>query len=465
MGITAALSNAVSGLRATSVQSDIVSRNISNANTEGYTRKDVSLETVGGNVGVASIDRQVSGLLERLDRGNISKLSGQQTVMEGVTAYTDYLGQPSDKTSPAALLSNLKSSMIGFSGSVDAGGAQLAVVSSAKEFASQMNRLSATIQTVESEVEMNIRYDVNDLNSSLYEVAKLNKEIFRAREGTVLHARLQDDMGRELEVIAGLVDVQASSSRNGMVSLLTSGGSELVRGVDVFDIEYDGMTGVLTAGGVNITPGGGNRSFSEGSLAGLFELKDEILPGFSGQLDAMAAAVVEGFERVAPITLDGRGLFTDAGGAYNATTIEGLASRIIVNSAADPDLGGSTAVIQNGSNAAVPLSDNSLALSMVALFNEPVVVPTAGLGAALSLMDMATTMTGTHQQKRVSAESATKATSAAAATISSSKLNLQGVNIDDELQKLMLVEQSYAANAKVLTTVNNMLDTLMNAVR
>jgi flagellar hook-associated protein FlgK len=29
----------------------------------------------------------------------------------------------------------------------------------------------------------------------------------------------------------------------------------------------------------------------------------------------------------------------------------------------------------------------------------------------------------------------------------------------------MLVEQSYAANAKVLTTVNNMLDTLMNAVR
>jgi flagellar hook-associated protein 1 FlgK len=341
----------------------------------------------------------------------------------------------------------------------------LAVVSSAKEFASQMNRLSATIQTVESEVEMNIRYDVNDLNSSLYEVAKLNKEIFRAREGTVLHARLQDDMGRELEVIAGLVDVQASSSRNGMVSLLTSGGSELVRGVDVFDIEYDGMTGVLTAGGVNITPGGGNRSFSEGSLAGLFELKDEILPGFSGQLDAMAAAVVEGFERVAPITLDGRGLFTDAGGAYNATTIEGLASRIIVNSAADPDLGGSTAVIQNGSNAAVPLSDNSLALSMVALFNEPVVVPTAGLGAALSLMDMATTMTGTHQQKRVSAESATKATSAAAATISSSKLNLQGVNIDDELQKLMLVEQSYAANAKVLTTVNNMLDTLMNAVR
>lgn len=465
MGISGALSNAVSGLRANSVQTDVISKNISNGSTEGYTRKEVKLVTVGGNVSVASVDRQVSGLLDRLDRGNISKLSGQQTVAEGISAYTDYLGQPDGESSPSALMAELKSAMIGFSGSVSDGGSQNAVVSAAKEFASQINRLSSTAQAVQKEVELNIQYDVSELNTSLYDAAKLNSRISSAPEGSQLAAELQDDMGRVLDKVASLMDVQMTKSENGMVSILTSGGTELLRGVNVLDVKYNGGTGLLTAGTVNITPGAGNRAFSDGSIGGLFVLKNDSLPGISSQLDAMAAAMVEGFESVAPISADGRSLFTDAGAAYNPLAVAGLASRLRVHEGADPDLGGDPTILQNGGNAAVPSGDNSLALAMVQLFNDPVSVPTAGLGVGLTLSKMASTMVGNHQQKRVDAERSAATTATAAATISSSRLNLQGVNIDDELQKLMLVEQSYAANAKVLTTVDAMMDSLMNAIR
>jgi flagellar hook-associated protein 1 FlgK len=41
---------------------------------------------------------------------------------------------------------------------------------------------------------------------------------------------------------------------------------------------------------------------------------------------------------------------------------------------------------------------------------------------------------------------------------------VQGVNVDDELQQLMMIEQSYAANSKVMTAVANMIDTLLAAV-
>lgn len=465
MGISAALGNSLSGLKATSVQSDLIAKNISNANTEGYTRKEAKLVSIGGNVTVASIDRQVSGMLDRLDRGNHSKLSGQQTIIEGVSAYTDYLGQPEDAASPSALLSEVKSSVVALTGSVNDGAAQLAVVSAAKEFASQMNRLSDTVDAVGKEVELNIAYDVSELNSALYEVARLNTAIIGTPSGSAQAVQLQDDMGRALDQISGLMDIQTVTSNTGMVSVLTGGGSELVSGKTVYDVKYVGATGTLTAGDVNITPNSGSRAFSDGSIAGLFDLKTEILPEFHAQLDALASATIEGFERVAPITADGRGLFTDAGGAYNAAAVSGLASRINVNPDADRDLGGSASILQNGSNPAVPAGDNSLAIAMSNLFNEAVAVPTQGLGANPTLTMMTATLVGGHQQVRVDYQQAAKTTEVAASTISSSRLNLQGVNIDDELQKLLLVEQSYAANAKVLTTVSSMLDTLLDAVR
>lgn len=464
MSITSALNSAASGLRATSVQTDMVSKNISNANKEGYTRKDAKLETIQGNVKVATIDRQVSSMLDKLDRTNMSKVAARETVAEGVKAYTDYLGQPEDASSPSALLADLRSSLIGFSGAVSDGATQLSVISSAKAFASQINSLSDTVDTVAGEVEMNIRYDVSELNSALYEVAKINNTLISAHDGSATEAQLKDDMDQVLDTIAGIMDVQTRTDKNGMVSILTSGGTELLVGKEVFDVAYDGATGTLTAGTVDITPGGATRAFSHGSLNGLFELKNQALPGFSAQLDAMAAATIERFEASAPITADGRGLFTDAGLAFNAAATPGLASRIAVNPDADPDQGGDASILQDGQDPTVPSGDNSLAMAMVNLFNDPIGVPSAGLGAGLTLTKMSSTLTSAHQGVRVDAEQSRDTLEAAAATISASRQNLSGVNIDDELQKLMLIERSYAANAKVLTTVGRMLDSLIESV-
>ena len=49
--------------------------------------------------------------------------------------------------------------------------------------------------------------------------------------------------------------------------------------------------------------------------------------------------------------------------------------------------------------------------------------------------------------------------------IEAARASVQGVNIDEELQQLMLIEQSYAANATVMKTLGEMMDTLLAAVR
>lgn len=46
-------------------------------------------------------------------------------------------------------------------------------------------------------------------------------------------------------------------------------------------------------------------------------------------------------------------------------------------------------------------------------------------------------------------------------SLSTQRTNLEGVNVDDELQKMLLFEQTYNASAKVIQAVRDMMDALL----
>ncbi|MFG6082813.1 flagellar hook-associated protein FlgK [Paracoccus litorisediminis] len=464
MGLSTALNIAKSGLGVSAIRADIISRNIANAETAGYTRKTVAQTTDStGGPKVTSIDRTVDALLDRLNLSNLSKVASTQTMADGMSAYTDYLGQPSDEIAPTKTLSDLNSAFVTLSSGVNTSASQLAALASAQEMADHFNKLSGTLAEVGKEVEMNIRYDVADLNKALDAIASLNGKILLSGKGTVLTAEHQDEMGKLLETVSSFLDIQTVTDQSGMVSVLTSGGTELVKGKVVHDVTYDGGAGTLMAGRVEITPDQGNRAFTSGSLYGLFSLKNETLPEFNLQLDTMAAAMIQSFEAAAPLGAAGLGLFTDAGTAYDPTNIAGMAARIRINTEVDPDQGGDVSLLQKGTNPARAPGDSSVVDAMLAIFSKPVGVPTGNLGSG-DIVTLMAGMVSSQQMLRADAQSNATAAATSAATISASRENLQGVNVDDELQKLLLVEQSYAANSKVLTTVTQMLDDLLAAV-
>lgn len=463
MSLSSALNMARSGLGVSAFQADLTARNIANAGTKEYTRKSAEQITDRtGGARIASVDRQVDELLDRLNRTNVSRLAAQQTIADGMRAYTDYLGQPADEMSPVKSMTDLNSAFIILSGAPSDSSAQLSVLASARQVASHFNDLSGTVSALSQEVEMNIRYDVADLNKALSEVASLNGRMLHAEKGSAMRAEMADEMTRALEAVSGLMDIQTVTDRNGMISVLTSGGTELVRGRTVTDITYEGATGRLRAGDIDITPGGANRAFSEGSLRGLFELRNQVIPSISGQLDTVAAALVEGFERVAPMGPAALGLFTDAGAAFDPADISGMAGRIRVNTAIDPILGGDPSLLQKGTDPMRPPGDTTVISSMLRLFSDPVAIPTGDLGGG-DLLALTTSMVSSQQILRAQAQNTATATATAAATISASRENLQGVDIDNELQKLIVIEKSYAANSKVMTMVASMLDALIDA--
>jgi flagellar hook-associated protein 1 FlgK len=467
MGLSTALDTARSGLTASGIRTALVADNIANAETDGFTKKTGDLTTTNtGGVEVSAVERSVDTMLQRLDRANISKLASESTIADGLTAYTDYLGQPDDEISPAAKLSNLSDSLITLASMPSEESAQIQVVSMAQDLSDGLNDLSDTLSGVSDEVEMNIRYDVASLNEALQSLATLNTSISGAVEGSAALATYEDKRDLLLDEVAGYMDIQILTDTNGMTNIYTGGGAELVIGNQVQSVSYDSGSGKLLAGDVDITPGQQIQGISEGSLSGLFALHDEIIPEMTAQLDSFAANLISSMQTANAFGTGGTGLFTDAGAAYDSSTsiIDGMASRISVNTEVVGSLGGDPNLLQTGGVATTASGDASYITSMLDILDDTVTIDTAGLGNDMTLSEMSATMTSSHQAVRANYELAVETTQSASDTIAASRLNFEGVNIDDEMQKLIIIEQSYAANAKVLSTISDMMDTLINAV-
>lgn len=463
MTLSSALHIASSGLGVVGLQSEVTSRNIANADRPGFTRKTVSTVTADtGQARAGSVDRSVDAMLVRLDRSGRSRLAAASTLAEGMAAYTDHLGQPKDGYSPAAMVEKLRVSLVTLSAFPSQHAAQLQVISSAKDVARTLTDLTKSLGAVSREVDLNLRYDVATANEAMQELAALNRRA-TAPVDALTRVQLADRVAGLVDTLSEHMDIQTVTDAQGRVSVYTAAGTELVVRDQVFDLAYDGMTGRLAAGSVDVTPNGAGRGIGGGSLAGLLQLRNDALPAFGDQLDGMAAALVQAFEAANPMP-DARGLFTDAGAPFAPANQKGLAARIVVNETLDPDQGGSVDRLRSGGLAGIAAGDVGRIDAMLGEFARVVTVPTGGLGTGLTLGALAPALVGGQQAARANAEAATETARAASETVAAARMNFEGVNIDDEMQKLLLVQQSYAANAKVLTTVSNMLDTLLAAV-
>ena len=234
----------------------------------------------------------------------------------------------------------------------------------------------------------------------------------------------------------------------------------------VQDVTYSPGDGTLMAGTQDITPfKDGIRGIRHGSLVGLSELKREVIPRFNAQLDEFARGLIETFEGAdASLSVGDAGLFTDNGSPYNAANLDGLASRLQVNERVS--LSGDAEVwrMRDGMGVATPgdAADSSQISAFITALTNPLGASSAtGLPTTITVQDFAAEMVTAQATERVRAENNFNAASSAAQVVNAARSNAEGVNIDDEMQQLLVIEQSFAANSRVLTTVSEMIDTLI----
>lgn len=472
MSLSGALNSATAGLHTTQGQSRIAADNVSNAMTPGYVRREAVLVTASGGQGgavISEVRREVDATLQRMSRLENSRMTQYQSIQEGLTTYTAYLGQPGDGTSPADRFNDFQNSLTTLVNMPSSNGAQTSVALAAEDLVRSVKGAATTLSTTLNDVNMEIRYEVADLNTALYQLRDLNASGSGFTPGSLEAAQFDEKVDTILDQISGIVDTRIHRSSNGSISLYTVSGAALLEGRVVQDVTFNPSDGTLMAGNQDITPfKDGVRGIQHGSLAGLSELKRETIPQFSQQLDEYARGLIQTFEDADASLAPGEaGLFTDNGIAFDPANITGLASRLQINSKISSTGEAEVWRIRDGLGATSPGAGSETVQINAFLAGLDTAMNAAtgtGIPAEVTLSDFSAEMITSQAATRARAENDFNAAASAAEVVMSARRNSEGVNIDDEMQQLLLIEQSYAANSRVLTAVSEMIDTLIAAV-
>lgn len=482
MTISGALSNAMSGLRAAGRGAELVSSNISNALTPGYGRRvlNLSSSTIGsfGGVRIDGISRVVDASLaadKRLAEAQQMNTQGSANFFERVTRL---MGTPDSPSSLAARLSDFENALITATSRPDAPERLTAAVAEANGLVTSLRDASAGIQEERGNADTTIGLQVDRLNAALQEVVALNNQITATQVQGGSVASLQDQRQRAIDEISVLAPVREVPRDNGQVALYTIGGAVLLDGTAAtlafepsnvvtpyMSVDTNTLSG-LTINGNPVRTDSEKGALRGGTIASQFAIRDELGVEAQTQVDAIARDLVERFQDPAvdpTLGATDAGLFTDSGGAFDPVNERGLSSRLTLNAAVDPDQGGEAWRMRDGMNAVVPgaVSDATLLRSLSDAMSETRVPASGGFGgAAFSASGLVSVITSGLGSDRTAAEQQLSFASARLTELTERQL-ADGVDTDAEFARLILIEQSYAANARMIETVDEMMQTIL----
>jgi flagellar hook-associated protein 1 FlgK len=482
MSISSALNSAMSGLNAAARASHLVSSNISNASTPGYARRTLSVASSGDGFtnGV-----RVNGVVRHVDSQILSdrRLAGAEFGYRNATTgflntIENLLGTPDQPGSLSARLSGFESSLITAGSRPDANERLDAAAWSARDLANAINAVSDGVQDARTQADRTIGSQVEQLNQALKAVEEVNVQIVAATSRRADTAALEDQRQTLIDDISEMVPVRTVPRANNAVALFSTGGAILLDGgaaeigfeptslVTPYMSVEDGTLSGLTLNGFAINTSSQSGSLRGGTLGAQFEIRDELAPEAQQQIDAIARDLIERFQStsVDPSLAPGQaGLFTDGGAALDITAEVGLASRLSLNSLVDPATGGETWRMRDGLGAATPGATGNAQL-LNALSDALTTNRTPGSGdfggATFSALTLTTAFTSQIGADRLRQDQQLGFASAQFNEFIQLEL-AGGVDTDAELQRLMIVEQAYAANARVIKTVDEMLDSIL----
>lgn len=477
MSFSGSLNNAMSGLNVAARMASLVSSNVANALTEGYGRRELELTTLnGGGVQVASQLRMVDiGLLN--DRRISDAALGFSDRTAGFLRSLEVsMGLPNEAGSLTDMFVQFENRLIEAAGDPSSTQRLTGVIDAGQSMIGKIDQVSRDIQSMRMEADAAIHNDVDRLNAALHQVADLNFQIQRSSLAEQPISALQDQRQQLIDQIAQIVPTREVARENGAVALMTMGGLQLLDGT-VADISF-APTPILTpdmslaAGTVNAlivngrTVDADNPKIAGGRLAGNFTIRDIDGPREQAKIDQLALDVVRRFQDPAidpSLGISDPGLFTDAGAPFDLSDVTGLSQRLALNAAVDSAQGGETWKLRDGLGAAVqgPAGDAQLLNNYLsAIQSNTTPLQSDMSGRSQSLFSFGEELVSSVSGQRFTAETELSFLSSKTESLRSLERQ-QGVDTDQEMQKLLLIEQAYAANAKVIQSIDEMIAELM----
>lgn len=480
MAITSAYNNALSGLTAARRASTLVSENIANALTPGFARRSIELGTNSstGGVRVLGITRHGDLAILANRRTADAEYVGANTLASFFGTMQNLVGTATDTDGIVARLADLESSLVSAASLPSSQQRLDQVVTDAASLASAISDASEGLRSLRTQAERNITQQVERVNVLLTDIQDLNLDITAIESSGGNPNALLDQRQLLIDEVNEIIPVNVLRRDYNQVALYSQGGAILLDGtaatlsfegvrdtVPQMTLE-NGLLSGLEINGMAIATGGERNALAGGMLEANFKIRDELAVSAQADLDAVARDLIERFQNPAvdgTLAAGEAGLFTDDGAALNVAQEVGLAGRLRLNSLVDPAEGGESWRLRDGLGATAEgnSGDSRLLLALGdALMRDRTLASGDFSGGNMSASDVVSALISRAGQNAANSDQVLSFAAATQTEMKGIELE-QGVDTDAELQTLIVVEQSYAANARVLEAIETMMDAIL----
>jgi flagellar hook-associated protein 1 FlgK len=314
MGLSEALTTAMSGLRATQASLALVSSNVANAETPGYVRKTINQVTgitggFGSSVTVVGVKRELDQYLQTQLRTETSGAAYADTRSAFLANLQTVYGNPDDTGTIENAFNSLLTAVQGLSTSPDSQSARIGLVNAAQALAQQLNATTQGIQSLRANAETGINDSVTTANNAMAQIANINKQLQNNSQTDASTAALLDQRDQYIDQLSQLMDIRTVTNNLNQVTVFTNSGVQLV-GTEASQLSFNPQ-GTMTpntlyntdpaksnVGTITINfPHGGSydmvstNSIRSGKIAAYLELRDNTLVKAQAQIDQLAASM------------------------------------------------------------------------------------------------------------------------------------------------------------------------------
>lgn len=436
----------------------VTGSNIANVNTPGFSRRQIVLEpsTVlspyprqkGTGVEVMEIrriyDRFLSSQIVR-EKAVLGKLEEESSIFRQIETFFNEL-EGSGLSQP---LQEFFTSLQDLANNPSGRPERIALLQKAEKLVSSFRRLSNNLDQIQKDVNDSIPEPIKEINNILSQIAEINRNIGKIETSGEEAVDLKDQRGQLLEKLSESLDVSFFEKEDGQVTILLAGRS-LVDGTTLWQLKTvknpsnsNFYSIQMEDNSIDVT-----SLISQGKLKGLFDLRDVVLPDYISRLDKLAYTIVDKFNTQHKI---GYGLDGSTGNNFFAplSTENGAASQIALDSTitGNPD---KIAAAQS-----LSLGDNRNALALADLQNQSLVEGTTPQSFLNSLVadlgiKASDVYTRLDQQQTIVAQ------------LSTQRESISGVSLDEEMANLIKFESAFKGAARLISLVDEMLETVIN---
>lgn len=454
MGLFGIFSFGKQGIFASQFGLNTTSNNITNANTPGYARERANFSPsypqytpygpIGNGVDIASLQRL-------RDRALDFQYWSQHSFQGNAESKEKYLNQiqnifndlNGDGFSNA--LDDFWNSWMNLSNQPADMSARSLVIERSKALVDKFHEKASRLQNLSGSVVRDIQMTLDRINTLSQQIADINNKIVQTNGSKFSNITLMDKRDQLIDDLSKLIHVNATDGKSGVTNV-SVGSMSLVDGVTAAHLQLDQSKAQLAVKFKN----GEDIQEVGGQIGGLLNIKNQVISRLQKKLNDFAKNFVTSVN-----TLHKKYYGIDGYKGRNFFDPSGLsADTIALNQklANDPK--------QIGVSSDGTIGDNSGAVAMAELKDQAIM--NSGVSTFSEFYGQLLSEVGEIANQNALAISENKAI---VQSLDNQRQSMMGVSIEEEMVNMIKYQHSLQASSKIISTTDEMIQSILNMVR